>query len=212
MVEKHTQSCNSASLLLNKDRLLGFSAQSHWPTVILPFLMKMRSVLINHCLLWREQRPADATNSHLSTPFWGVATWLHCTSNIQVEAGALIEQRCGLGDPLYPGSEIKAAAHAAVTGVAVSSHILSCLKPWDPFGALGSALAQCQLFGWHMHRHRFCADRLVIGSFRQLLRVSVCSLFSTAWKDVLILYVYRKCGKLSEHLLFINLAIALIRW
>jgi len=45
-----------------------------------------------------------------------------------------------------------------------------------------------------------------IDSFRQLLRVSVCSLFSAAWKDIVILYAYRKRGKLSEHLLFINLA------
>lgn len=51
-----------------------------------------------------------------------------------------------------------------------------------------------------------CADRLVTHSLRQLLRLLVCSVFSTAWKDILILSAYRKCGKLSEHLLFINLA------
>lgn len=50
------------------------------------------------------------------------------------------------------------------------------------------------------------AGRLVTHSLRQLLRLLVCSLFSTAWKDILILYAYRKCGELSEHLLFINLA------
>lgn len=39
-----------------------------------------------------------------------------------------------------------------------------------------------------------------------LTSLLVCSLFSTAWKDILILYAYRKCGELLEHLLFINLA------
>lgn len=67
--------------------------------------------------------------------------------------------------------------------------------------ALGSAVPALQLTSTQP-----CADRLVTHSLRQLLRILVCSLFSTAWKDILILYAYRKCGKLSEHLLFINLA------
>lgn len=113
------------------------------------------------------------------------------------------QSRAWLQGPLYPDSGIRAVAHSGGT---------EWLFPYKHFpagmhGMPSVPLAvQCLPASPPADVHTACADRLVTHSWRQLLRLLVCSLFSTAWKDILILYAYRKCGELSEHLLFINLA------
>lgn len=169
--------------------------------------MKTQSVLKNHRLLWWEYWPGSATSSPFELPVLRVLL-LNCTptSNTEVAAGYLDRTEPWLGGIL---SVLTLKSKLLLTlglqkwrfphsHFPVRMHRIPLVRLAAP--AVG------QLCSWRMCCHRFCADRRDIDSFRQLLRVSVCSLFSTAWKDILILYAYRKYEKFSEHLLFINLS------
>lgn len=138
---------------------------------------------------------------HLSTPFsWCCWFWLRSCQ--QYSSGS---RYLGRAESWLGGSSLSWLWNQSCCSL--WSYRSGCfLTRTFQFESPGSLWCAWQCAGWPTHSHRFCADRPAILSFRQLIRVSVCSLFSTAWKDILILYAYRKRGKLSEHLLFINLA------